>query len=97
MAQQQSGPQLNDDAEYRRALEIIEERFLYVIQKKNPVTGQWIDDSVPIQGKKAATMHLNFEKKHHTNVEWRRIQINEAQKYKEGWEAMKRYAKGEVA
>lgn len=64
------------------------EQVLFVLQKKNPITREWVTQSKHVyRGKTDASTVLQRirEDPAHKDEEWRSMQKQEAERYREGW------------
>ena len=64
------------------------EQVLFVLQKKNPTTQEWVTQSKHVyRGKTDASTVLQRirEDPAHKGEEWRAMQKQEAERYREGW------------
>lgn len=78
----------------RDALRVVQESFPWVMQTKDPKSGVWHDLGKPIQGRTKAYAALNDKKaKDKGRHEYRVIPKNEADKYKEGLNTVRKRAK----
>lgn len=83
-------------AEYERAMKVVLEGTLYVLQKKSEGTGQWTNYLGNLKGKSRANEVLNETKLQNPKQEWRVITKIEADKYLEGWNAHQLWATGRI-
>jgi hypothetical protein len=89
MAQQQAGP---GDREVRKALEVLERKLFYVVQRKRHGQILW-ETHERIRGKKPAYDAKAILEREDPTSEWRVVQLNEAQRVAEGVELGRRVAK----
>lgn len=62
------------------------EKALYVLQRKNPVTGEWETQNSHIyRGRADALTVLQRVRSKEPSAEWRQILKQEAERYREGW------------
>ncbi len=62
------------------------EKALYVLQKKNSVTGEWETKNAHIyRGRTDALTVLQRVRSKEPEAEWRQILKQEAERYREGW------------
>jgi hypothetical protein len=57
----------------------------YVLQRRNPASGQWQTKGLAIHGKTLAQSLLNRQKEKFPNQDWRVVPKNTADAYKQGW------------
>lgn len=71
----------------QEALRIVQEHFLWVIQRKHPSSDEWVTQGKAIKGRTAALEALNKKKTADKSFDYRTIPKNEADKYQEGLNA----------
>ena len=72
------------DEQYEEALRILQLKAPYVIQKKDRQTGEWKTVGNVIRGKDAALTAMAELQKTNKHSDYRMLQKNEADKYREG-------------